>query len=206
MIQDLAVERVGGTGAHRVDIRIVAATNRALAGLVERGLFRSDLFYRLNGVEVRVPPLRERRVDVLELARYFLGRHRATRSLRLSAEAAGALAEYHWPGNVRELERIIERGVALAESDVLQVDDLPADVRGDYSARLMPSLRRDETMRAWGSRYARLMVEHCGGNKRQASRVLGISYHTLAGYLSFPVDTAAGTNGSWSEGAPTAEA
>src|SRR4030095_6429799 len=85
-IQDLAVERVGGQGAHRVDIRIVAATNRSLAGLVERGLFRPDLFYRLSGVDVRVPTLRERRPDVLELVRHFLERHRGARFLRLSRD------------------------------------------------------------------------------------------------------------------------
>src|SRR6202045_3750418 len=83
-IQDLAVERVGATGAHRVDIRIVAATNRSLASLVERRLFRADLYYPLSGVDVRVPTLRERRSDILELALYFLERHRSTRPLRLS--------------------------------------------------------------------------------------------------------------------------
>jgi len=105
-IQDLAIERVGSQGAHRVDIRIVAATNRALAGLVERGLFRPDLYYRLSGVDVRVPTLRERRPDVMELAHYFLQRHRDTRLLKLSAVAAQALVNYDWPGNVRELERL----------------------------------------------------------------------------------------------------
>src|SRR5262249_5403393 len=80
-IQDLAVERVGSVGVHRVNIRIIAATNRGLADLVTRGLFRPDLFYRLSGVDVRVPPLRERRSDIVELARYFLDRHRATRRL-----------------------------------------------------------------------------------------------------------------------------
>src|SRR5437763_892536 len=87
-IQDLAVERVGGHATHVVDIRIVAATNRSLAGLVERQLFRADLFYRLSGVDVRVPTLRERRPDILELARYFLARHRRTHALRLSPAAA----------------------------------------------------------------------------------------------------------------------
>ena len=90
-IQDLAVERVGGNGIHRVDIRIVAATNRSLRKLVADGLFRADLFYRLSGVEIHVPPLRERQSDVLELARYFLDRHRDTRRLELSPEAADAL-------------------------------------------------------------------------------------------------------------------
>ena len=185
-IQDLTIERVGGQGAHRVDIRIVAATNRALAGLVERGLFRTDLFYRLSGVDVRVPTLRERRPDVLELAQYFLQRHRSARPLRLSAVAAQALVNYDWPGNVRELERLIERTVALAESDVVELDDLPPTVRGGYAAALGPSLRRDDTLRTWASRYARLILGRCHDNKREACRVLGISYHTLQAYLRYP--------------------
>jgi transcriptional regulator with PAS, ATPase and Fis domain len=182
-IQDLAVERVGGQGAHRVDIRIVAATNRALAGMVEAKLFRQDLFYRLSGVDVRVPSLRERRADILELARYFLSRHRAARPLRLSAPAAEALLNYAWPGNVRELQRLIERAVALATSDVIGLDDLPPTVRGDYGLALMPALQRRDTLRAWASRYARLVLDRSGGNKREAARVLGISYHTLIVYL-----------------------
>ena len=184
-IQDLSVERVGGNSAHRVDIRIVAATNRSLGGLVERQLFRPDLFYRLSGVDVQVPPLRERREDILELASYFLDRHRTSRSLRVSAAAADALRSYGWPGNVRELERLMERAVALAASEVIELDDLPARVRGDYPAAVVPSLERNESMRAWGARYARLVVDRCGGRKREACRVLGISYHTLQSYLRF---------------------
>jgi transcriptional regulator with PAS, ATPase and Fis domain len=184
-VQDLSVERVGGQGARRVDIRIIAATNRTLEGLVERQLFRPDLFFRLSGVEIRVPPLRERRADIQELARYFLERHRAVRSLRLSTAAADALVAYDWPGNVRELERLMERTVALAASDVVGLDDLPPSVRGDLPAAVR-SLGRNRTMRAWGSRYARLVFEQCDGNKREACRVLGISYHTLNAYLRYP--------------------
>jgi transcriptional regulator with PAS, ATPase and Fis domain len=186
-IQDLAVERVGGTGTQRVDIRIVAATNRSLAEMVERKLFRADLFYRLSGVDLRVPPLRERRDDVAELAAYFLERHRHVRSLRLSDAAREALQLYDWPGNVRELERMMERTVALAAGDVIELDDLPPAVRGDFAAVLTPALRRGDTMRAWGSRYARLVLDRCRGNKREASRVLGISYHTLNSYLRYPL-------------------
>lgn len=182
-IQDLAVERVGGNGTQRVDIRIVAATNRSLANMVERSLFRADLFYRLGGVDLRVPPLRERRPDIIELAGYFLERHRHVRALCLSAAARDALLLYDWPGNVRELERMIERAVALADSAVIELDDLPPLVRGDYDTVLLPSVRRGETMRAWGSRYARIVLDRCGGNKREASRTLGISYHTLNSYL-----------------------
>jgi two-component system, NtrC family, response regulator HydG len=185
-IQDLAIERVGGHNTHRVDIRIIAATNRALADMVNRRLFRPDLFYRLSGVDVRVPTLRERRPDVLELAEYFLDRHRSMRPLRLSPGAADALISYDWPGNVRELERLMERAVTLAESDVLELDDLPATVRGDYAAALGPALRRNDTLRAWTSRYARLVLDRCHGNKREACRMLDISYHTLQAYLRFP--------------------
>jgi two-component system, NtrC family, response regulator HydG len=182
-IQDLSVQRVGGRATHRVDIRIVAATNRSLAGLVDRQLFRPDLFYRLSGVDIRVPTLRERREDIMELASYFMDRFRAGRALRLSAAAADAMVTYDWPGNVRELERTMERAVTLAQGDLIALDDLPARVRGAYSAALGPSLARTDTLRVWACRYARLIVDRCQGNKRAACRVLGISYHTLQAYL-----------------------
>ena len=182
-IQDLSVERVGGCGAHRVDTRIIVASNRSLALLVEQGRFRLDLYYRLNGVDIQVPPLRYRKDDVLELARYFLERHRTFRPLSLSAAATDALLAYDWPGNVRELERVIERAVALAGGPFLELDDLPPALLGDYAEALLPALRAQSTMRAWGSRYVRLVLERCSNNKRQACRQLGISYHTLQGYL-----------------------
>jgi transcriptional regulator with PAS, ATPase and Fis domain len=188
VIQDLAVERVGGHGTHRVDIRIVAATNRSLAKMVADGLFRSDLFYRLSGVEIAVPPLRARRADILELSDYFLQRHRPARNLRLSAAVRDALSTYDWPGNVRELQRVIEAVVALARSAEAGLDDLPARLRGDYEQVLLPSLVRNDTMRAWGSRYARLVLQRCHDHKRRACEVLGISYHTLQAYLRYDVD------------------
>ena len=192
-IQDLAVERVGGHGSHRVDIRIVAATNRGLTPLVEQRLLRPDLFYRLSGVDIRVPALRERRPDILELAAYFLARHRTTRPLRISAGASDALMAYDWPGNVRELERLMERAVALVDADVIELDDLPPVLRGDYATALGPSLRRNDSLRAWASRYARLVLNRCDGNKREACRVLDISYHTLQSHLRFPVHDPAET-------------
>jgi len=184
-IQDLSVERVGGCGVHRVDTRIVVATNRSLADLVERGLFRPDLFYRLCGIEIRVPPLRTRREDIVELAMYFLARHRAVRKLDLTPGAIEALKLYDWPGNVRELERFVEGAVALAHADRLDLDDLPPAIRGEYAEVLVPSLLGDESMRAWGSRYARLMLERCAQNKRLACQRLDISYHTLQSYLRY---------------------
>jgi transcriptional regulator with PAS, ATPase and Fis domain len=184
-IQDMSVERVGGQGARRVDVRIVAASNRPLAGLVAKGLFRADLFYRLSGVEVQVPTLRSRPEDVVELTRYFLSRHRDGSRLTLSGPASDALQAYAWPGNVRELERLIERAVALVTTDRIEVDDLPPEVRGQYTDVVGSSIDAGDTMRAWGSRYARMVFERCGKNKRKAARVLGISYHTLEGYLRY---------------------
>ncbi len=184
-IQDLSIERVGGFGARRVNTRIVVATNRPLAALVADGRFRMDLYYRLHGVEVQVPPLRERRGDIVELAHYFLDRHRGVRTLQLSEAAVDALLAYNWPGNVRELERVIERAVALAGSDRLEVDDLPPALLTGYDDILLPSIRCRDTMREWAGRYARLVLERCHNNKRRACRELGISYHTLQAHLRF---------------------
>ena len=184
-IQDMSVERVGGCGARRVDTRIIVATNRPLLELVQRAQFRLDLFYRLHGVDIQVPPLRARREDIPELAQYFLERHRSVKVLQLSAGAADALVAYHWPGNVRELERVIERAVALSDGSFLELDDLPPAITGGYVDVLLPALRAGESMRAWGSRYARLVLERCKNNKRQACRELGISYHTLRAYLAY---------------------
>ena len=184
-IQDLTIERVGGCGGRRVDTRVIVATNRPLAELVALGRFRTDLFYRLEGIDVPVPPLRHRRDDVVELAEYFLERNRAVRMLRLSQAASDALVAYDWPGNVRELERVIERAVALAGSEQLEIDDLPPAVTAGYVEALMPSIQGREGMRAWASRFARLVLERCGNNKRRACRELGISYHTLQAHLRY---------------------
>ena len=192
-IQDLAVERVGGTGTRRVDTRIVVATNKPLSELVSRGLFRADLFYRLSGVEIHVPPLRLRREDIRELAVHFLARHRATRELTIADAALDALRLYDWPGNVRELERLIERAVTLVASTRIELDDLPPHVCGRYGEVLGPSIAASESMRAWGSRYARLIFERCGRNKRAAARYLDISYHTLEAYLGYGYLPAAAT-------------
>jgi transcriptional regulator with PAS, ATPase and Fis domain len=193
-IQDLSIERVGGCGSRRVDTRVIVATNRPLAELVSLGRFRTDLYYRLNGVDVPVPPLRHRREDILELAEYFLDRYRVVRPLRLSQAASDALLAYDWPGNVRELERVMERAVALAGSALLELDDLPSGLLAPYEEVLLPALRARDGMRAWASRYARLVLERCGNNKRRACRELGISYHTLQAHLRYRTGIRASAN------------
>jgi len=182
-IQERVVERVGANDGHAVDIRLVVATNRPLRELVHHGEFRSDLFYRLSGIELAVPPLRSRREDVIELARYFLVRHGGLRTLSLSPSAEDALFSYSWPGNVRELERMMESAVVLAKGQQVELHDLPIEVRGDFGAVLDRSMREGEALRTWATRYVMLVLQRCGNNKRAACRVLEISYHTLQTYL-----------------------
>jgi len=141
-------------------------------------------------VEIHVPPLRQRQSDVIELARYFLERHRTTRRLDLAPEAADVLLTYQWPGNVRELQRVIENVICLAQDERVGLDDLPPSLREDYETFLLPSIARDDTLRAWASRYARLVWHRCGQNKRKACRSLGISYHTLDAHLRYKPRTA----------------
>ncbi|MEW5981910.1 MAG: sigma-54 dependent transcriptional regulator [Acidobacteriota bacterium] len=187
VIQECAVQRVGSNHSVRVDIRLLVATNKRLRELVDRGSFRADLYYRLSGIELWVPPLRTRRDDIPELARYFLSRHRSIRPLELSAAAIDAMVAYDWPGNVRELERLMEASIVLARTQQLQLDDLPPAVRGRYADALQPSVLRGESLRDWASRYVRLVLERHGGNKRETCRVLDISYHTLMAHLRHPV-------------------
>ncbi len=194
-IQDLSIERVGATGSKRIDIRIVAATNRPLGEMATSGLFRSDLYYRLSGVEIVVPPLRTRRDDIRELTAHFLARHRPDEPPAIAEVAFDALLLYGWPGNVRELERLIERALALGDTPEITLDDLPPQIRGEYANVIGPAIAAGDTMRAWGSRYARLVFERCGGNKRRTCKLLDISYHTLKAYLGYARPTAPETLG-----------
>ena len=185
VLQDMVVERVGGHASHVVDSRIVAATNRDLRTMVAAGRFRADLYYRLSGVEVEVPPLRHRREDVPILVSHFLAQHTRTLPRTMAVSANEALIAYDWPGNVRQLARVIERAVALAPLPEIVLSDLPADISRDFRPLVRETSGRDESLRAWSSRYVRLVLERCGGNKRRACDVLNISYHTLQGHLDY---------------------
>jgi two-component system, NtrC family, response regulator HydG len=185
IIQDPTVERVGGHGSRRVDVRIVAATNRPLQTLCKSGEFRRDLFYRLNAIEIDVPPLRARRDDIPHLCEVILRRSSDGQPYRIAPTALEALMVYEWPGNVRELERVIERAITLAGGDAIQIDDLPGDVTGRYREAFSTVDEHDDTMRAWGSRHARMVLRRTNGNKREACRILDISYHTLQAYLTY---------------------
>ena len=128
VLQEQEFERLGGTRTHRVDVRLVAATNRDLAEMVKRGEFRTDLYYRLNVFPLKLPPLRARREDIPELVRHFaeiMGRRLGRQIDHIPAETMSALTSYHWPGNIRELQNLIERAVILSNSGVLP-NPLPA--------------------------------------------------------------------------------
>jgi transcriptional regulator with PAS, ATPase and Fis domain len=185
VVQDMAVERVGGLSVRRVDTRIVAATNRSLSALVHTNRFRADLYYRLAGVEVQVPPLRARRGDIPQLVRHFLDLAEHTRAIEVSDVALEAMMTYDWPGNVRQLGRVLERAVALATGPVIGLTDLPPEITKEYRDVIDGLHGRDDSLRAWSSRYVRLVLERCGGNKRRACEVLDITYHTLRTLLDY---------------------
>jgi transcriptional regulator with PAS, ATPase and Fis domain len=184
VLQDLAVERVGGHLARVVDTRIVAATNRGLLSLVASGGCRSDLYYRLAGVEVVVPPLRDHREDIPELVACFLAQRDAGH-FDVTPGVVHALEAFDWPGNVRQLGRVVERAIALSSSGVITLSDLPPEIAGRRQAvALDHGDHGDQTLRAWTSRYVRLVLDRCNGNKRRACDVLDISYRTLQGHLT----------------------
>src|SRR5204863_7323659 len=129
VLQDGEVLRVGGAAPRAVDVRVVAATNRVLRDEIAAGRFREDLYFRLNVIPMQLAPLRERRDDVVPLARHFLARHAAEagRRLAFTAEAEHVLAAHAWPGNVREVENAVERAVVLARGEAIGPEDLPVE-------------------------------------------------------------------------------
>jgi DNA-binding NtrC family response regulator len=176
-LQEKTFERVGGNETLKVDVRIIAATNRDLGAEIKRGTFREDLFYRLNVVSVELPPLRDRRGDIPALASFFLRRYAAENGKTLDTftdDALETLLEYRWPGNVRELENVVERAVVLCDGRQIERKHLPPGV--------VPSAERGGAPPIPGStiadleRYAILRtLEACGGSTSKAATVLGVS-------------------------------
>jgi two-component system response regulator AtoC len=185
VLQDGAVRRVGDTRDRRVDTRVVAATSRDLAADVRAGRFREDLYYRLDVVAVRVPPLRERPEDLPPLIRTLLARHAADLGIavpEVAPDALRALLDHTWPGNVRELSNALERAVVLARKGRIEVGDLPDDLQpGDPASGRSAS--GDVTLRARlasaEDHAIREALARCGGSRREAARLLGISLRSL---------------------------
>jgi transcriptional regulator with PAS, ATPase and Fis domain len=188
VLQDMTVERVGGHDSRVVDTRIVAATNRHLGEMVRAGRFRADLYYRLAGVEVEVPPLRDRRDDIPLLMTHFLRLYARAAPLTVSAPAIEALLAYDWPGNVRQLGRVIERAVALSTTSEIVLGDLPDAIARRPLIPRIDDVPIDGTLRSWSSRYARAVLAQCEGNKKRACDILDVSYHTLKSLIEHVPD------------------
>jgi DNA-binding NtrC family response regulator len=180
VLQEREVRRVGENKSRAVDVRVLAATNRELLAEVELGRFRKDLYYRLRVVELRIPPLRERREDILPLARLFLAEaiERMKRKMcGISPKAADQLVRYDWPGNVRELENAMERAVALAAGTQIQPEDLPEEVRVALPTVYAPG--RVRTLEDVEREYIIAALRANGGNRTKTAAQLKIGIATL---------------------------
>jgi DNA-binding NtrC family response regulator len=184
VLQDRVVEPVGGGKGMEVDIRVLAATNRDLREAVQAGEFRADLFYRLNVMPVRLPPLRERKEDLVTLCAHFLGKFagkHGRQGMELAPETMARLAGYDWPGNVRELENILERMVLMTESDVLDPELVPPELEASAPPERASSLK--ETVAGLTRSAERQLItealEKTGQNRTRAAALLGISRRAL---------------------------
>jgi two-component system NtrC family response regulator len=183
VLQERTFERLGGTRSIEVDVRVVAATNRDLQQLIAEGTFREDLFYRLNVVPLTIPPLRKRQADIPPLVAHFLEKFGAGERT-ISPQAMEALVRYQWPGNVRELENTIERVTILSHSDVIEADDLPAEVRAGAGPSgagtrcfVLPESGLD--LEETELDFIRQALERAGGNVPKAAKLLGLTTKTL---------------------------
>ena len=188
VLQEREFERLGGTKTIKVDVRLIAATNRDLRAALEQGTFREDLYYRLNVVPIDIAPLRERKEDIPELVNLFITRF-ATDSGKAVASIAPAamqiLINYHWPGNVRELQNIIERACALAKGSVLEPADIHLDVRPAKAVNGAGGFLPDGmTLEQWEDEMVQEALRRANGNKSQAARLLGLSRNALRYRLS----------------------
>jgi DNA-binding NtrC family response regulator len=187
-LQEHEIERVGGARPIQLDLRVICATNRSLPEMVKEGRFREDLYYRLNVVPIQVPPLRERREDIRELAHHFLARSAVQLGRipqTLSDGAAQLLETYPWPGNIRELQNLLERMAVLCESQNIEESDLPLEFV--VAAGLRREAERETSLQAAMSAFERGFLKKTlvqnGWNRRRTAENLGIGYSTLKGKL-----------------------
>jgi len=178
VLEDKEVYMVGATRSRKVDVRIIAATNKDLANLVRKGVFREDLFFRLHVLTIAMPPLRERGDDILLLAHHFatqFAEEFGKPTLRFSDNALQVLRNYHWPGNVRELENVVQRLVVMTDGEIIEVSDLPSLMR--FSALRETGLNR--TLAEVEAEYVRNVLASVNGNKTKAAEILDIDRKTL---------------------------
>jgi DNA-binding NtrC family response regulator len=188
VLQEREFERLGGTRTVKVDVRLIAATNRDLREALEQGTFREDLYYRLNVVPIDIAPLRERKEDIPDLVNLFISRFddESRKAIEgITPQAMQILVNYHWPGNVRELQNIVERACALAKTDVLEVADVHIDQRPVKATNGSPGFLPDGmTLEQWEDEMVQEALRRANGNKSQAARLLGLSRNALRYRLS----------------------
>jgi DNA-binding NtrC family response regulator len=186
-LQEREIEPIGGTQTIKVDVRVIAATNSDLARMVGDGTFRSDLYYRLNVIEIHIPPLRERREDIPRLVTHFLGKYAAGQAMQMSQGAMRALMAFYWPGNVRQLENAVERAVTLgAGRREINVEDLPPEVQAIPEPTVAPFVDFPDgglDLPAYLSTIERDLIrrslDRTGGNRNRAAELLRIKRTTL---------------------------
>jgi DNA-binding NtrC family response regulator len=188
VLQEKEFERLGGVKTLKVDVRLIAATNRDLRAALEEGTFREDLYYRLNVVPIDIPPLREHKEDIPSLVKYFLdkfSRDAGTAAKAITPAAMKVLVDFQWPGNVRELENVIQRAVTLSEGPAIDVADIHLDTRtsrpNSGGAFVLPE---GMTLDQWEQETIREALKRANGNKSQAARMLGLSRNALRYRLS----------------------
>jgi len=189
VLQEREFERLGGTRTLKVDVRLIAATNRDLRAALEERTFREDLYYRLNVVAIDIPPLREHKEDIPALVTFFLDRYAREMERptpKISSQALKLLADFHWPGNVRELENVIQRAVTLSSGGTIDVSDIQIDSAAPKLSAtgenhfLPPGVTLDQ----WEEEAIREALRRANGNKSQAARLLGLSRNALRYRLS----------------------
>jgi DNA-binding NtrC family response regulator len=187
VLQEREFERLGGTKTVKVDVRLIAATNRDLRQALEQGTFREDLYYRLNVVPIDIAPLRDRKEDIPDLVNLFISRSGETGKQieGITPPAMQMLVNYHWPGNVRELQNIVERACALTKGPLLEAGDIHLDVRPAKSGNGAPGFLPDGmTLEQWEDEMVQEALRRANGNKSQAARLLGLSRNALRYRLS----------------------
>src|SRR4051812_20827936 len=182
VLQEQTFQRVGGQQTIRVDVRVIAATNKNIESEIEAGNFRSDLYYRINVIPIEVPPLRNRSSDVILLADYFLRRFAAdtgSPKKRLSSGAASKLRAYHWPGNVRELRNVIERLAILLPQETIEAEDVTLGARSDVPAEIPRNLTLKEARDEFEKQYILGRLREFAGNVSRTAETLGVERSNL---------------------------
>ena len=182
ILEEGRFRRIGGTREVKVDVRVIAATNKSLQEQVRQGRFREDLFYRLNVVRMSLPPLRERREDIIPLAQHFLDTfsakyHKA--DLKLASELKDRLSHYQWAGNIRELKNCIERAVILAREPLIGLDLLPERLQGESDLPAKGGISVGSSLAEIEREMIRQTLEHTGGHRKRTAEILGISERDL---------------------------